>query len=125
MPIFPWGQYERAIDFHQQSLAIKREIGDRQGEANSLGNLGSAYYSLSQYERAIDFHQQSLAIDREIGDRQGEALSLNNLGATLIDTHHWQDAETVLNQSILAYESLRTKSSQGLCAAARPTARRQ
>ena len=34
------GEYRRAIDYHQQSLEIKREIGDRSGLANSLGNLG-------------------------------------------------------------------------------------
>ncbi len=49
-----------------------REIGDRQGEATSLGNLGNAYNSLGQYQQAIDFHQQSLEIAWEIGDRQGE-----------------------------------------------------
>ncbi|WP_211517543.1 tetratricopeptide repeat protein, partial [Geitlerinema sp. PCC 9228] len=27
------GQYQRAIEYHQQSLAIKQEIGDRSGEA--------------------------------------------------------------------------------------------
>ena len=50
--------YQRAIDFQQQSLEIEREIGDRNGEANSLGNLGLAYYSLGQYQQAIDFQQQ-------------------------------------------------------------------
>jgi tetratricopeptide (TPR) repeat protein len=74
------GQYQRAIDFHQQHLEISRKIGDRQGEANSLGNLGIAYKSLGQYQRAIDFHQQLLEISREIGYRQGEAASLGNLG---------------------------------------------
>ena len=67
------------IDFHQQSIEIKREIGDRQGIVASLGSLGLAYHSLGQYQRAIDFHQQSIEIEREIGDRNGEALSLWNL----------------------------------------------
>ena len=43
------GQYQRAIDFQQQSLAIRREIGDRRGEAISLGNLGNVYQLLGQY----------------------------------------------------------------------------
>ncbi|MDA0867528.1 MAG: tetratricopeptide repeat protein, partial [Cyanobacteria bacterium] len=73
------GQYQQAIDLHQQSLEIKREIGDQKGIANSLGNLGNAYYSLGQYQQAIDLHQQSLAIKREIGDQQGIAASLGNL----------------------------------------------
>jgi tetratricopeptide (TPR) repeat protein len=74
------GQYQRAIHFHQQHNEIAREISDRNGEANSLGNLGNAYYSLGQYQRAIDFHQQALPIQREVGNRQFEASSLGNLG---------------------------------------------
>ena len=74
------GQYERAIDFYEQSLALAREIGNPSGEANSLGNLGLAYYNLGQYERALDFYEQSLALAREIGNSNGEASSLNNLG---------------------------------------------
>ncbi|MBD1927931.1 tetratricopeptide repeat protein [Trichocoleus sp. FACHB-90] len=74
------GQYQLAIDYYQQSLAIFREIGDRNGEAASLNNLGNAYNSLGQYQLAIDYYQQSLAIKREIGDRNGEAASLIGLG---------------------------------------------
>ncbi|MBM0743385.1 tetratricopeptide repeat protein [Phormidium sp. CLA17] len=74
------GQYPQAIAFHRQSLAITREIGDRNSEANSLISLGNAYESLGQYPQAIDFYQQSLTITREIGACHGEAASLGNLG---------------------------------------------
>ncbi|MEC4986212.1 MAG: tetratricopeptide repeat protein, partial [Oscillatoria sp. PMC 1076.18] len=77
------GEYRRAIEFQQQSLEIKRAIGDRRGEANSLIGLGNAYDSLGEYQRAIEFHQQSLEIFRAIGDRRGEANSLFNLGNSL------------------------------------------
>ena len=63
------GQYQQAIEFHQQSLNIAREIGNRFGEGSALGNIGNAYQSLGQYQQAIEFHQQSLNIAREIGDR--------------------------------------------------------
>ena len=78
--------YQKAIDFYQQSLEIKREIGDRRGEASSLTALGNVYQSLGKYQRAIDFYQQSLEIKREIGDgsanltvRREEANTLQNL----------------------------------------------
>ncbi len=61
-------------------MTIARAIGDRLGEANSLGNLGLAYDNLGDYKRAIDYHTQSLTIARTIGDRQSEANSLGNLG---------------------------------------------
>jgi tetratricopeptide (TPR) repeat protein len=63
-------QYQIAIDYHQQSLAIFLEKGDRKNEASSLNNLGNAYNSLGQYQIAINYHQQSLGISCEIGRSQ-------------------------------------------------------
>ncbi|MGR3279355.1 CHAT domain-containing protein, partial [Acaryochloris marina NIES-2412] len=62
------------------TLDISREIGNREGEANALGNLGIAYGALGQYQKAISFLQQTLDISREIGNRVGEANALGNLG---------------------------------------------
>jgi tetratricopeptide (TPR) repeat protein len=93
-------RYKEAIDFHQQSLEIQREIGDKCGEADSLGNLGNAYDSLGEYQRAIDFYQQSLEIQREIGDKYGEATSLGNLGSTYRALGEYQRAINFYQQSI-------------------------
>ena len=71
------GEYRKAIEYHEQSLEISREIGDRSGEGTSLGNLGLAYDSLGEYRKAIEYHEQYLEISREIGDRLVKA-SLGN-----------------------------------------------
>jgi len=55
-------QFREALQSWEQALTIYREIGYRQGEAGSLGNLGNAYVSLGQYHRAIAFYEQSLEI---------------------------------------------------------------
>ena len=96
------GQYQRAIDFYQQSLEIKREIGDRHGEADSLIGLGNTYHCLGQYQRAIDFYQPALEIKREIGDLHGEAASLFNLAMALAKRgrswealQHYQQAKQI------------------------------
>ena len=79
------GNYAKAIDYQEKSLAIKREIKDRNGEGISLGNLGTgtAYYSLGNYPKAIEYYEQHLSIAREIKDRDGERIALNNLGIAL------------------------------------------
>ncbi|MBC7259162.1 MAG: tetratricopeptide repeat-containing protein, partial [Chloroflexi bacterium] len=64
----------------KQTLQIHREIGDRRGEGNALGNLGLAYAALGDPRRAIAFYEQALEIAREIGDRRGEGADLGNLG---------------------------------------------
>ena len=62
----------RAIEYYEQALVISREIGDRRGEGNDLGNLGMAYADLGEVRRAIEYYEQALVISREIGDRRGE-----------------------------------------------------
>ena len=94
------GQYQQAIQYHQQSLDITREIGDKQGEASSYNNLGNAYNSLGQYQQAIQYHQQSLDIKREIGDKQGEAYSYIGLGNAYNSLGQYQQAIQYHQQSL-------------------------
>jgi tetratricopeptide (TPR) repeat protein len=89
-----------AIDFRQQSLAIQRDIDDRDGEANSLISLGNAYASIGEYQIAIDFHQQSLAIQRDIDDRNVEANALNGLGNAYDSIREYSKAINFYQQSL-------------------------
>ena len=59
---FNISQFREALQSWEQALTIYREIGDRKGEAASLGNLGIAYDSLGQFHLAIDYIEQSLDI---------------------------------------------------------------
>jgi len=77
------GNYRRAIELHEQQIAIARETGDRRAQGNALGNLGIAHHSLGEYRRAIEFYEQDLAIACETRDRQGEAATLWNLSRAL------------------------------------------
>ncbi len=87
-------QFEAALQSWQRALKIYQDIGDRQGEANSLLNLGNAYAQLGQYERAIEeYYQPSLTIARDIGYRIGEVYSLSGLGIAC--THLGQHDEAI------------------------------
>ncbi|MBP0024302.1 MAG: tetratricopeptide repeat protein, partial [Roseofilum sp. SID2] len=99
------GDYESAISFHQQSLEIKREIGDRSGIANSFMGLGNAYDSQGDYESAISFHQQSLEIRQQIGDKPGEIRSLQNLSIAHSQLGQYQQA-SYYNQQLLELQGL-------------------
>ena len=61
------------------------EIGDRNGEGITLGNLGIAYAELNDARRAIGYFEQALSIYREIGNRLGEENALGNLGGAHLD----------------------------------------
>ena len=110
------GQYQQAIQYHQQSLAIDIETGDRNGEATSYIGLGSAYLSLGQYQQAIQYHQQSLAIFTEIGDlaegeirkaaRNGEATSYIGLGSAYLSLGQYQQAIQYYQQSLAIFTEI-------------------
>lgn len=72
--------YGRALDTHQQRLALARELGDTAGEAQALGDLGTVYQGLGDYATAIDYHQQQLALGRQRQDDRAIAQALSSLG---------------------------------------------
>ncbi|MDB9834887.1 tetratricopeptide repeat protein, partial [Candidatus Poseidoniaceae archaeon] len=61
------GDLAEAERLHRESLAIKREIGDRQGEANSLINLGITMNSKGQHDEKRRMYTSAVRIQREIG----------------------------------------------------------
>ena len=66
------GQYQKAIEYQQQALVIKREVNDQAGEGYTLNDLGNTYQLLKQYDEALDYYQQALTINREVKDRLSE-----------------------------------------------------
>ena len=74
------GQYDRALEYYQQALAISREYKRRRFEASNLSSLGGLYENLGQNDRALDYYQQALAIVKEAKDCFLEGNLLSNLG---------------------------------------------
>ncbi|SEL99943.1 tetratricopeptide repeat protein [Haloferax larsenii] len=94
------GQFAQAQTHYESSRDLDKELGNRQGEANNLGNLGLVARSQGDFDDARDYHQQSLELQRELGDRQGEAKSLNNLGLIARSQGDFDDARDYHQQSL-------------------------
>ncbi|NES17928.1 MAG: CHAT domain-containing protein [Symploca sp. SIO3E6] len=103
---FQAGQFQDASHCWQQALTLYRQLGNRQGEAQCLGNLGNIFYQLQDYEQAIKYHKQDLSVAREIGDGEGEAYSLNNLGRTCESQWKYQQAIEYYEQSLLTAQKI-------------------
>ena len=74
-------RFSDAINAYNQSLEIKREIGDRAGEAKTLHQIGMVYEDTNNFDKALEFYNQSLEIERELGNKSGEAISLKTIKA--------------------------------------------
>ncbi|MFN0072021.1 MAG: CHAT domain-containing protein [Chloroflexota bacterium] len=72
--------YSAAITAWERELVVRQDLGDRDGAATTLSNLGVAYKESGQFRRSGERFEQALESWRELGDRPLEATTLNNLG---------------------------------------------
>lgn len=75
------GQTQRAIEFHQLSLAIAQEIGARLTEANQLRHLGDCHADLGMWQQAGEYCEQAIQISDEIGFTHGRSEGRLSLAA--------------------------------------------
>ncbi len=94
------GEFDTAESYFEESIALKRKLGDRHGEAKSLNNLGLVARKRGEMEAAESYYKESLALKRELGDRHGEAKSLNNLGLVARKRGKSEVAETYYRESL-------------------------
>ena len=55
-------------------------MGNREGEANGYGYLGTVFQSLNEYINAKEYHEKVLAISMVISHRALEKAQYGNLG---------------------------------------------
>ena len=73
------GEISKALEYYNEGLKIREEIGDKHGIAESLNNIGFDFEKLGDIPRALENDHKGLKIQEEINDKQGIALSLNNI----------------------------------------------
>ena len=73
------GDYSKALQFLNDALRMKRELGDRLEEGKTLSHLGLVYWEQGEYLKAVEVFKQSISIGKELKDAQLEGASLNNL----------------------------------------------
>lgn len=77
---FGIGQFKAALQTYQQLLAIRKNLKDKPGIAETLDNIGEVYTSLSEYDKALESLQSALTIRQQINDKAGIGETLNNIG---------------------------------------------
>jgi Tfp pilus assembly protein PilF len=79
----------KSIDKYHEALELYRRATDRNGEAQTLNNIGEVYWSLGEMQKALEKYNEALPIMRAVGDRSEEAITLNNIGLV-----YWSLGET-------------------------------
>ncbi len=103
--------YDQARAWLEESLVLRRELGDKTGTSMVLVDLGTVAGDRGDPAQAAAFFEKSLRLKRELGDMWGTALVLGNLG---VATHHrgdLADAAALLEESLKLFRVLGDKAS--------------
>ena len=100
------GDMEKALMLQERNLALRVEIGDKQGMAGALNNLAVIWRDRGDYERASSLFEQSLALKRELGDRAGLASSLTNLAVVMVRRGNYEAARSSYEESLAIWREM-------------------
>ncbi len=106
---FDLGNYSKALDNHQQALAIRQKFDDLYGQASSLANVGIAYSRMGDGKSALRYFEQSLKLQRSIGDRRGEAITLERAGETYRELGEIKKAREYINAALDLSQSIKNR----------------
>jgi serine phosphatase RsbU (regulator of sigma subunit) len=74
--------YRKALEYYHKALKIEEELGDKEGIAINLGNIGTLYSFHKKYKEAETVFLRALALDDSIGSLNqidADAYSLSEL----------------------------------------------
>ena len=126
------GDYEAALDWYRQSLAIDEQLGNRAGMASTLSQIGILHTETKQVTEAVPFNLQVLDSSAVLQMRSPEirinlhwlSRQRQELGSdkflAIVAQHH--DAEGTAQISALLDEFARQASEAGPLRSERPPA---
>jgi tetratricopeptide (TPR) repeat protein/transcriptional regulator with XRE-family HTH domain len=105
----PWAD---AINRHEAAARAARHVGDRNGQAGALSNLGYLRRVTGDYPAGAQALEEALRIYRDVGDRNGQAGALLHLGAVRRVTGEHPAAVRALEEALVIYRDLGDRNGQ-------------
>jgi predicted ATPase/class 3 adenylate cyclase len=94
------GELQDALAFLERSLAIWRDLGDREQQARELNSLGINRRLLGDVDAARSLLEESAATAREVGSDMRLAAALTNLGQLESAAGNFDRAAQVLQEAL-------------------------
>ena len=98
------GKYDEAMDYFSQALSIRLQLNDREGQASSYLNIGTAYQKEGFFEQAKEQYEKSLDMYKLLNHETGKAECLNNMGGLYLSRNqpaqalkHYLESEKIFS----------------------------
>jgi non-specific serine/threonine protein kinase len=97
------GQFNRARVLAEESLRLRRELGDQSAVADSLNLLGLVAADVGDYAQSQRYHEEGLQLRRASGNLRDIAVSLGNLGYVFRQQGRFEQARGLYEESLASY----------------------
>ncbi|MEZ4688819.1 MAG: tetratricopeptide repeat protein [Ignavibacteria bacterium] len=101
LPELKRNDYEKALFYNEESLAIATELDDKYIISINLINLGNIYFGKEDYDNAFKMFSESLSILREYEYKSNLLAVLQLIGQTLEKKGEYEKAINHHKESIL------------------------
>lgn len=88
----PAGLFDKALAYYQESHKKFEEVGDRQGVAACLRDIGEVESIISNFDDALVSADKSLKIFQEMGEKRGIVTTWQALGGIYLGKEHYGKA---------------------------------
>lgn len=95
------GEFRQAEELLKDSLRMSKQIGDIEGECDTLNRLGILEYDVGNFRNSISYYEQNLEKCKERCDNLGIARTLNNLGNAYSNLGESAKGQELYEQSLL------------------------
>ncbi len=93
-------RFTKALQYAQQALLLREQLGNLPRIASSFNNLGIVYRKLGEYGHAIGAYEEALSTYQKLGNQEATAGALMNIGSAYFLMNRLQDAIHHYQQSL-------------------------
>jgi adenylate cyclase len=101
---------DKGIEYGEKALEISKEIGWKNGVANSYNSLGNNYEAIGRYDDALQYYSKALMINEEIKNKNGMAIILGDIGNIYYYLSNYPKSLEYYKKALKINEALNNKS---------------
>lgn len=94
------GEYEKALDYAFQALAIYEALKDEPGTAIAYSYIGEILYSQEKFQESANYAQKGYDIQKRLGLKDDLAYSCQNLGDAWLQIRDFDKALAFQNEGL-------------------------
>ncbi|HXB40708.1 MAG TPA: tetratricopeptide repeat protein, partial [Bacteroidia bacterium] len=99
-------KYTIALDYINKAMQIDKEIGDKKGYSNAIGNLSNLYDEMGDPEKALEYGLEFLKLEEEMKNKSNLAGMLSNIGSLYDELGEKDKALEYYKKSLVMAEEL-------------------